>query len=93
LEIKLTQLAELDLEEISQYLIRTFPDKSESTYAKIEKACQNLIDYPTMGRVGSTGNTRELKIGNLPYCIVYRVRKQCLTVLRIYHTSREPLNK
>ncbi len=92
MEIKLVPKAEKDLREISTYLTQYFPKKSASTYHALEQACINLVELPEMGKMGKVKDTKEVKIGSLPYRIIYKISGNTLFVLRIYHTSRKPLN-
>lgn len=91
MEIRITPHARQDLREISQWLIKYFPEKSLQTYEQITAACEQLAEFPEIGRKGSITNTREMTLSRLPYRIVYRIQGKQLFILRIYHTARKPL--
>jgi toxin ParE1/3/4 len=44
---------------------------------------------PNRGRPGREEGTRELVFSPLPYVAVYRVKGQCIEVVRIYHGAQD----
>jgi toxin ParE1/3/4 len=42
-----------------------------------------------LGRPGRHPETRELSIADLPYLIVYEVDPDAVTILAVFHTSRD----
>ncbi len=52
-------------------------------------AVDRLADFPAMGRPGRVGGTRELVVPGTPYIIPYRVRKEKIEVLRVFHAARK----
>jgi toxin ParE1/3/4 len=47
-----------------------------------------LADFPHLGRVGRRQGTRELVFTPLPYIVVYRVKKDAVQILRIWHGAQ-----
>jgi len=47
-----------------------------------------LPDHPHMGRPGRVPGTRELVIPRTPYIVPYRVRRNRVEILRVYHSAR-----
>ena len=50
---------------------------------------RKLPDFPALGRPGRHPETRELSVPNLPYLIVYEVSANAVTILAVFHTSRD----
>jgi len=49
---------------------------------------QLLPDNPQLGRPGRVPGTRELVIPNTPFIVPYRLQRNTIQILRIYHGSR-----
>ena len=47
-----------------------------------------LADFPNRGRPGRRVGTRELLINGLPYLVVYSVKINRISVVRVLHTSQ-----
>jgi len=92
LKIKLSPSALEDLESIGSYLDRQNSNLRVKTIKTIKFEIALLAEFPNKGRTGFIPNTRELILSKLPYCVPYRIRKGEIEVIRIYHTSRKPLN-
>ena len=88
MRIRWTPAAATDLEHISRYLKERHPHYQHATMNKLYDAVRSLRDSPQRGRAGRVEGTRELLIQPLPYIAVYRVRKQSIEVLRIYHSAQ-----
>jgi plasmid stabilization system protein ParE len=55
---------------------------------------QRIQDMPKIGRAGKVFGTRELVMQNFPFCVVYRIRKDYLEIIRLLHQSMKyPLIK
>jgi len=49
---------------------------------------ERVRDFPFSGREGALTGTRELVMTRYPFTLVYRVKEETLTVLRMYHQSK-----
>jgi toxin ParE1/3/4 len=49
---------------------------------------QLLPDNPQMGRPGRVPGTRELLIPNTPFIVPYRLQRNVIQILRVYHGAR-----
>ena len=47
-----------------------------------------LPDNPHMGRPGRVPGTRELVIAQTPTIVPYRVQREAIQILRVYHSAR-----
>jgi toxin ParE1/3/4 len=79
-------LANLDAE--AEYIARDDPAAAARVVIAINRAVENLQRYPAMGRPGRVVGTRELVIAKTPYIIPYRVRDDCVEILRVFHGAR-----
>ncbi|XWK90190.1 MAG: type II toxin-antitoxin system RelE/ParE family toxin [Phormidium sp.] len=80
--------ASRDLNEIIDYFANLNVETGERLIAAFEKKCQNLINFPMIGR-----SYEDIKAGlrGLPldgYVILYQVTANTLEILRVVHRSR-----
>lgn len=78
-----------DLEGIVDYIALDNPIAAESVYWGIVRAAEELPRFPALGRPGRVPETRELSIAGLPYMIVYEVGPEAVTIVAVFHTSRD----
>lgn len=78
-----------DLEGIVDYIALDDPAAAESVYRGIVQAARRLPQFPALGRPGRHPETRELSLSGLPYLIVYEVSAEAVTILAVFHTSRD----
>lgn len=81
--------AACDLEGIVNYIALDNPVAAEGVYRGIVTAAQKLPQFPALGRPGRHPETRELSVSGLPYLIVYEVGAEVVTILAVFHTSRD----
>ena len=82
-----TALANLNAE--AEYIARDNPDAAARMVATIASAVEYLVDHPAMGRPGRVSGTRELVVPDTPYIVPYRVRRNAVEVLRVFHAARK----
>ena len=89
MRLRWTRLAELDLDEIAQYIGQDSAAAAARVVLELIDQAETLLpSNPSIGRLGRVLGTRELVVGHLPYIIAYRVRDKYLEILRVLHTSR-----
>jgi len=49
---------------------------------------QLLLNHPQMGRPGRVPGTRELVIPKTPFIVPYRLQRNIIQILRVYHGAR-----
>ncbi|MFU8776717.1 MAG: type II toxin-antitoxin system RelE/ParE family toxin [Roseovarius sp.] len=81
--------AACDLEEIVDYIALDDPVAAENVYRGIVRTAERLPEFSDLGRPGRHPETRELSIVGLPYLIVYEVSAEAVTILAVFHTSRD----
>ena len=89
IRIRWTLAAAQDLQHINDYLRKHYPQYRQLTLRKLYETIRSLKDSPLRGRPGTEPGTRELVFAPLPYVAVYRVRKQSVEVLRVYHGAQD----
>ena len=88
MRIRWTRKALANLEEHAEYIARDDPVAAAQIVDKIYHAIQMLSDHPGVGRSGRVPGTRELVVSGTPYIVPYRVQKQAVEILRVFHGSR-----
>ena len=88
LQVKWTRPALADLIEAQAYITQENPQAAEVIAQRIWDASQALSDNPHIGRSGYLTGTREWVVQRTPYLIVYRIRKDRVEILHIYHGKR-----
>lgn len=81
-----TALANLNAE--ADYIARDNPAAAYRVVVTIMEAVDHLAAHPAMGRVGRVPGTRELVVPDTPYVIPYRVRRDTVEILRVFHAAR-----
>ncbi len=85
----ITDPAAADLEGIVDYIALDNPVAAESVYQEIVTVARRLPQFPALGRPGRHPETRELSVSGLPYLIIYEVSAEEVTILAVFHTSRD----
>jgi toxin ParE1/3/4 len=81
--------AATDLERIADYLLQHAPERATELVRKVYEAPAVLLEFPNRGRPGKKAGTRELVISALPYLVVYTVRGDVVSVVRILHGAQQ----
>ena len=79
--------SEKSLEQIADYIALDNIRAADKLISKIRSMAKNLADFPLMGREGSVAGTREI-VAHKNYIMVYRVRKNAIEILYVYHSAR-----
>lgn len=77
-----------NLDSEAAYIAEDNPEAARRTVGRIREAVANLKSQPNLGRSGRVPGTRELVVSGTPYVIPYRLRGQCIEVLRVFHGAR-----
>jgi len=78
-----------DLISLRTYIAEESPAGARRTVLRILHDIERLLpDNPHIGRTGRVPGTRELVIPQTPYIIPYRVRREAVQILRVYHGAR-----
>jgi len=85
-----TELADLDLEKIEEYIGRENSLAGIDVVLGIINSVEKLLpDHPSAGRLGRVEGTQEMVVNRLPYVVVYREKRGVIEVLRVLHDSQQ----
>jgi toxin ParE1/3/4 len=87
MRIRWTEGANGNLDQVEEYIAQDNPPAAVATVNKIIEAAQMLSDYPTIGKRGREGGTRELVVAGLPFIIIYVANQEELVIIRVLHTA------
>ncbi|MEO3432519.1 type II toxin-antitoxin system RelE/ParE family toxin [Inquilinus sp. CAU 1745] len=87
--LSFARAAARDLKGIIDYIAHDDPTAAENVYRRIVEATDRLRQFPELGRPGRLPETRELSIPTLPYLIVYEADAETVTIIAIFHMSRD----
>ena len=85
--LKWTQTALRSVDEIAGYIAKDNPTRATSFVQELKEAVLKLQVHPGMGRAGRVPGTRELVL-HKNYIAIYRVRGDCVEILRLHHVAR-----
>lgn len=86
--IQETKMALSHIDEIATYYENQQSGLGCQFVAYYDQQIEPLKTMPNIGRPGKLFGTRELVLHRFPYFVVYRVRKECIQILRIFHQQR-----
>jgi toxin ParE1/3/4 len=78
-----------DLTKIRAYIGRDNVGAAEHVRLQIVEATRQLEHLPRLGHPGRRARTRELGVPRLPYIIAYRIDRDELVILGIFHGAQE----
>ncbi|MDP2244454.1 type II toxin-antitoxin system RelE/ParE family toxin [Pseudomonas sp.] len=88
MQIKWLRTALRNLDEEIAFIAAEDPQAAQRTASRILAAIALLETQPDLGRPGRVPGTRELVVLDSRYLIPYRVNRQIIEILRVFHTSR-----
>jgi toxin ParE1/3/4 len=88
MKLRWSPRAELDRDEIFDYIEADSPRNAVEVDERIEIQVEELLRMPGMGRPGRVKGTRELILRDLPYIAVYALRGEMILILRVLHGAR-----
>jgi len=87
--IRWTEPAATALGKIQDYIANENPRAAFEVAQRIRIAVSQLQEHPRVGRQGRVRGTYELVIHDLRYIVPYRIYKNEVQILSVYHTSRK----
>lgn len=88
MKVRYTPQAGRDLTEIFQYIAFDNPGAAARTLDRIERLSELLGRVPFAGRRGRVSGMREMVVPDLPYVVVYRVRRDAVEIVSVVHGAR-----
>jgi toxin ParE1/3/4 len=77
-----------DLERIYSHVRKSNPSAAVTIIKGIHDGCLTLELFPERGRVSRIGGKREMVFQSLPYIAVYRISKEGVRILHIFHSAQ-----
>ena len=78
-----------DLTSLRAYIAQDDPAEARGVVFRIIHNIEQLLpDNPQMGRPGRVPGTRELVIPKTPFIVPYRLQRNVIQILRVYHGAR-----
>lgn len=87
MQIRWLDEAVLDLQRLHEYIAQDKPKAAAKVAKRIYEAVDLLEHQPNIGRPGRVPHTRELIIGGTPYIIPYRIKRDRVEILRVFHAA------
>lgn len=81
--------AETDLAEAKAWYERQRPALGEQFIAAVQNALERIERLPESAPIVHS-QTRRMRVRRFPYGIFYRVTSRHISILAVYHTSRDP---
>lgn len=88
MRIRWLRTALCNLDEEAAYIAAEDPAAARLIVGRVLAAVDQLADQPGLGRPGRVPGTRELVVLKTRYLVPYRVRRDAIEILRVFHTSR-----
>ncbi len=89
MKVKWLDDAKDGMKTIHNYIARDNQLAAYQTLKKIKLTVDLLSQYPHMGRVGRVTGTYELVIKNTAYIVPYRIKRNVIEVLNVFHGAHE----
>ena len=78
-----------DLTSLRAYIAKDDRAAARGVVLHIMRNIEQLLpDNPQMGRPGRVPGTRELVIPKTPFIVPYRLQRNVIQILRVYHGAR-----
>ena len=78
-----------DLNSLRAYIAEDDPFAARRVVLHIMHSIEQLLpENPQMGRPGRVPGTRELVIPKTPFILPYRLQRNVIQILRVYHGAR-----
>jgi plasmid stabilization system protein ParE len=88
MKVRWLRTALRNLDEEASYIAADDPAAARLVVARVLQAVAQLADQPGLGRPGRVPSTRELVVARTRYIVPYRVKREAVEILRVFHTSR-----
>ena len=89
MQVKWLRRALRSLDQEAAHIAQDNRRAAADLIAQASEVTQLLALHPGLGRPGRVPGTREVVLSGFPYIIPYRVKDQCVEILRVFHVSRK----
>jgi addiction module RelE/StbE family toxin len=77
------------LAHLREYIARDNPNAANRVASALLEAVERLAQLPNLGRPGRVAGTRELVVPGTPYIVTYRLRRDRLEVVGVFHARQK----
>jgi toxin ParE1/3/4 len=78
-----------DLSSLRAYIAEDNPAAARRVVLHLIQNVEQLLpDNPQIGRAGRVPGTREFVVPGTPYIVPYRIQRNTIQILRVYHAAR-----
>ena len=90
MQIRWSRRAAQELHAAFDYILLENEGAAYRTIDLIEELVERLAEYPSLGRAGRVGSSRELVIPRTPYIVAYTVdlRRELVVIQRVLHGAQ-----
>ena len=81
------------LENVLSHIAASNPTAAAGVAARIDRTLSIVGDFPGAGRLDPDTGAREWLVTGLPLLVIYAIQSDCVEVIGIFHTSRDPQTK
>lgn len=79
----------LDLREAWDFIAADNENAADRIVSSLQRAGENLDQFPKLGRAGKVSRSRELVVAGTPYFLVYYVHPNHVEIARVIHGARQ----
>lgn len=90
MQVRWLRTALRNLVDEAAYVADDDPTAARLVVGRVLQAVGQLAEQPSLGRPGRVPGTRELIVAGTRYLVPYRVKRDAIEILRVFHTSRKP---
>jgi len=88
MQVRWLRTALRNLEDEAAYIAADDRAAARLVVGRVLQAVEQLAEQLSLGRPGRVPGTRELVVAGTRYLVPYRVRRDAVEILRVFHTSR-----
>ncbi|HEY8566836.1 MAG TPA: type II toxin-antitoxin system RelE/ParE family toxin [Beijerinckiaceae bacterium] len=92
MRVEFTDRALAQIERIGNYIAADSPAAAARVVRRIQSVADQLAAHPWSGHKTSRPGNRVIFASPYPYLIAYTVRGDIVTILRVRHAARRPLD-
>ena len=90
MKVRYTERAREHLRRIGDYIRQDDPAAAGKVLDRIASAVSRLEVFPRSSRRGPRPGAYELVVPSLPYIVMYRVGRDHIDILGVFHAARHP---
>ena len=91
MRVRYRRRAQIDIENIHQYIDERNPRAASEVVARIRRAAERLGVWPLSGHIGRAPGTYEWVVVGLPYVIVYEIDETAdeVAIIAVFHGAQD----